>query len=369
MEQSKNRVIVETLKGEILGGKWLSSTRPFPSERALAKRFDVSRPTISQALQELRGQGYLTRRRGSGTFLTQKGRNAGGRIGLIIPGISHEEIFPPICRELSTLAQTHGYALLFADISSRDPRDRAETAKTLAEEYAKQGVSGVIFQPIEFVRDATRINREILAVFDRAKIPVVLLDYDVVPPPERSAYDLVAIDNFDAGRRLAIHLVAAGAKRIAFLMRPNWGFSVRDRLVGVKYVATETERSAKTIKLVCEPDDVAAIRKALGGRNAPDAIVCGNDTAAAKLLTVLRKLGKRVPQDVMVAGFDDVQHATLVSPPLTTIHQPCEALARTVFDVLTDRINVPGREPRKITLEAPLVTRDSTRREGKSRGF
>ena len=118
----------------------------------------------------------------------------------------------------------------------------------------------------------------------------------------------------------------------------------------------------KTVKLVCEPDDAQVIGAMLRGRHAPDAIVCGNDTAAAKLIGTLRKLGKRVPEDVLVAGFDDVQHASIVNPPLTTVHQPCEALARAVFEILLDRIANPDRPARKITLDAPLVLRDSTKR-------
>jgi LacI family transcriptional regulator len=357
--------IVTLLRKDILGGKYFSPKNPFPSERALVRRFGVSRSTISLALQDLCASGFIVRKHGKGTFLTCTAKKLGGAIGIIVPGITHEEIFPPIFREFSRLAQEEGCPLLFGDVSSEDPVQRAVQSKRLAEDYAHRGISGVVFQPIEFVRNATSINREILSVFDKAKIPVALLDYDIVPPPDRSSYDLVGIDNFDAGRRIATHLVAVGARRIAFLMRPNWGFSVRDRYAGVKYVASETGCAAKETKIVCEPDDIRFLKKVFSARNAPDAVVCGNDTAAANLLATFRQLGIKVPEQVLVAGFDDVQHARIVNPPLTTVHQPCETIARAVFDALRFRQCNPDAFPRKITLTAPVVVRASTRREKK----
>lgn len=361
MREAKPLKIAEALRRDILSGKW-GAGNPFPSERALARRLKVSRPTIHLAIQQLQVDGLLSSRLGAGTFLTSKARGAGGRIGLIIPGISHEEIFPPICSELANIAQTSGYALMLGDISSKKPAERAAKAKQLAEEYAAQGVAGVIFQPLELVSGATRINQEIVSTFENAHIPVVLLDYDVVPPPDRSELDLVGIDNFDAGRRVALHLVAAGARRLAFLMRANWGVSVRDRYAGVKYVATETGCAAGRFKIVAEPHDKDFFRSLFAEASPPDAIVCGNDVAAAKLMATLRAIGKRVPRDVMLVGFDDVQVATAVAPQLTTVHQPCADLARTVFDFLLRRIANQGQTPLKVLLAAPLVLRASTRR-------
>lgn len=77
-----------------------------------------------------------------------------------------------------------GYALLFADVSSGDPKTRARQARAFASFLVKENVSGVIFQPLEFLDDADRLNREIAEIFAAAEIPVVLLDSDIVSPPE-----------------------------------------------------------------------------------------------------------------------------------------------------------------------------------------
>lgn len=77
-------------------------------------------------------------------------------------------------------------------------------------------------------------------------------------------------------------------------------------------------------------------------KNRPDAIVCGNDTTAAYLGHTLDVLGIRVPEDIMLAGFDDVQHAYVMSPQLTTIHQPCHDIADVAVRRLLSRIEDPN---------------------------
>ena len=107
MVKAKYKVVVETLRNEILSGKWTSHHSRFPSERALMRRFNVSRPTISMALQELHGQGYVLRRQGKGTFLTKTALQASGAIAVVVPSFPRVEIFPVICRELSRICQEH----------------------------------------------------------------------------------------------------------------------------------------------------------------------------------------------------------------------------------------------------------------------
>ena len=99
----------------------------------------------------------------------------------------------------------------------------------------------------------------------------------------------------------------------------------------------------------------------------PDAVVCENDVIAAGLLKTLNSLGYKVPDDVLVAGFDDVRIAQLSHPGITTIRQPCEGIARAAFDRLVARMSDPAMMPAHILLPYTLVTRESTDRVGKKR--
>lgn len=359
MERTKYGVIVETLRKEILSGKWSSNPALFPSERALVRRFGVSRPTISQALQELRGQGYLLRQQGKGTFLTQTAQKISGAIGLIVPGNCYAEIFPPICHEISRLAQERGMSVVLGDVTSSSAETRARQVVSIAQKFAADRVAGIIYQPTELVAKVEDLNREALKVLDDAEVPVVVIDWDIVPSPFRSAYDLIGIDNFDAGRLLAQHMIDRGAKQLRFLIKPNSAFSIRKRVLGAKSCVPYADKVEVPID-VSSKDEVS---KLLKRRPRPDAFICGNDTMAAHLLVTLRKLGVKVPNEVMVAGFDDVQHASLVVPSLTTIHQPCVEIARKAFDVLLARIVNPKAPVCAYYLPAPLVIRESTARK------
>ena len=84
-----------------------------------------------------------------------------------------------------------------------------------------------------------------------------------------------------------------------------------------------------------------------------------NDHAAAVLIRGLEQNGVRVPKDLRVTGFDDAKYATLLSPPLTTAHQPCRDLAQVAFHAMLERIADPLLPGRMLTLPPKLVIRES----------
>lgn len=354
MACTKNGIVYETLKKEISDRKF-SKTVSFPSERCLMNRFGVSRQTVRQSLKRLEEENLIFRRRGSGTFLTSVARRMTGRIGLIIHGVSYCEIFAPIARALSQLCQENDYTLLFTDISYPDDQKRVAQVAQTVREYLKTGVDGIIFQPIELIHDAEKVNRVLMSSLDAAAVPVVLLDSDI--SLQRSTYDLVSVDHFDAGRRLAGHLRETGARRIAYLMQRNRAPCVQERRFGVQVGSAGLPLPGEI--LIAEPDDLKTIRRFVAQKR-PDAFACFNDIQAAMLIKTLAAIGKRVPKDIRVAGFDDVDCARFATPALTTMHQPCSGLAELALEMLMARIRNPGAPARETFLTAPLVVRGST---------
>ena len=355
--ESKFQKIVGSLKREILAGKY-GLDFPLPSIQALVRRLGVSSITVRRAFDVLEREGLVVRARGRGTFVSRRG--ALRKIGLIVPGIAYSEFFPPIVSEISRLAQKESYTLLFGDISSKSPEQRARAATRLARDFVSQGVAGVLYQPVELVDDVERVNRDILSVFHRAKTPVVILDDDFVPAPGRSGYDVVGIDNHAAGVLAASHLLDMGVTRIGFQKRPKCSVSVNERLHGV--VSTVFDRFGKSdshMVLEAEPTDVDAVRRYVR-KFKPQAVVCGNDMAAVELKQTLGKLGLKVPDDVRLMGFDDVKCASIVTPGLTSVHQPCAQIAETAFYCLLRRIENPAMPTKTISLPVKLVVREST---------
>lgn len=349
--------IFEELQKELRDGVY-SQGVPLPSDGAIVRRFGVSRITAVRAMEELRKRGLVWRKRGSGSFATKVACKESGRLGLIMPSLSFGEIFPPICQALARFAQEDGYSLVFGDISAPNPADRAHEACRVARTFVEQKVAGVVLQPLAFLKTPERVTKEIISLFNEAGIPVVLVDRDI--PQEAAIHDFVGIDNMGAGRAVGRHLLERGARRIAFLMRPQCASVIRDRLDGVK--SSVGEANGEVEVMAVEPTDFRSLKSHFARRNRPDAVVCESDYVAAQLRNTLAKCGLSVPDDVLLVGFDDVRCAVSATPPLTTIHQPCADIAHVTYQMLRDRMRGTALPARRVLLPAPLVVRESTAR-------
>ena len=357
----KYRSIVSRLTEEILGGKFMSSGA-LPSERALALRFSVSRQTVQRVLRELCGRGLVYRRQGSGTFLTSSAANLHETVGLIVTGARRSEIVSEIRDEVTRLARRMGLSLVFGNASALDCENAAKQAVSLARDFAARNVSGVILQPVQFHRNAERVNARIAGIFAAKGIPVVLIDGDCVNPPGRSGHDVVGIDNFHAGRLVAAHLRDVGVKRLAFLAQEDYPPTIRLRMDGVESLFP----APGTCDAVVLKDlRVRSIVRACSRLRRAEAVVCQNDVAAINLMEAFRKMNVCVPQDVLVVGFDDVAYAPQFQPALTSVRQPCRPIAKRAFQLLLDRIGKVKSPAEDVRLMPALVIRESSVRKAR----
>ncbi|HTI71587.1 MAG TPA: GntR family transcriptional regulator [Candidatus Limnocylindria bacterium] len=357
----RHEQISRELLGDILSGKH-DATGRLPSEAQLVKRFGVSRPTVTRALFDLKNNGVIERRAGSGTFISRGAPTAAGtrQLGLLVPGLGEIEIFEVICGELASLARVHDLVMHWGG-----PRDRSEArmtineAESLCDRYIERGLHGVFFAPFEHTSDNQAANRRITEKLTHAGISVVLLDRDLANFPDRSEFDLVGIDNFAAGYRLAEHLIKLGARRLHFVSRPFSASTVEARQLGAS-IALCAHGIEVTGGFMRTGDcaDVKFVRQLVAGKMC-DAIICSNDHTAAQLLQSLTRLGVRVPQQIRIVGFDDVRFATLLSVPLTTMRQPCRDLALTAFNAMLERMKNPTLPARGLILQPSLEVRES----------
>ena len=356
MNSAKYKVLYETLKKEVLSGKY-DSERAFPSVSALVAKFGLTRGTVHHALEEMSHEGLISRRQGRGTFVTKQG--ASRQIGLIVPGVAVTDFYGPIISEINERAHETGYTLHFKEIFSADRQERIHQVRELVAEFLKKRVAGVIFEPLAGPT-GTEANAHILRVLDRAKIPVVLLDCDIVPFPERSGHDVVGINDVEAGVRMMKYLLSVGARKIHFVMGVSSPATFDNRLYGAMSALREWGQRCKTAILRCDPSDEAMVRRALRRYGRPDVFVCSNDLIAANLRQTLDVIGLSVPRQVMLVGFADLPVASLMTPKLTTIRQEREQMGRMAFKRLRERIEDPDLPPTEILFPAPLIEREST---------
>ena len=355
---SKHRKLYDMLKEEILGGKY-GEACAFPSEAQLSRRCDCSRITVRKALDELRHEGLIRCRQGRATVVTEQA--ATKTFGLILPGVSRYEYFQPIATELTRIAQMNHCAFLFANIDAMEPDQLRRNVRELAADFIKRHVSGVVYHPLEFLSPGDSANKDIVSVFRRAKIPVVLLDSDVVWPPEQSDFDVVSIDNALAAESLANHLLSAGAQTVGVAMLPKMFPNMMERVRGVgSAVILAGKPWSMSNVLVAEPNDLKAIRAFMKSHPRMNAFVCQNDGFAADFARSLVKLGYSIPGDILLAGFDGMDISRVMTPPLTTIRQPYAEIARMVFEVLMRRVRGANCSPVRVFLPGKLIVRTST---------
>lgn len=360
---AKYTQIFNELRAQLVEGKYSGKSR-LPSEMQLVRKYGVSRPTVVRALKELQSAGFVERRAGAGTFarrVTESDSAAGGAlIGLMVPGMGVTEIFDVICGRLIGLARMHAYSIVWSStpLRSSSQETPAESAEMFCREMIERKVQGVFFAPFGWLGGQAQINRLIAGRLRVAGIPVVLLDCDVMPFPQRSDYDLVGIDNFDAGYLLTEHLLNMGCRRLCFIASTHTAPTVEARYAGFREamlahcVLAEVGPCPST-----DPADEGQIAALL--KSKPDAFVCANDYKAGVLMRTLESLGCNVPQDVRIVGFDDVKYATLLRAPLTTMHQPCRDIAAVAWQVMQNRLANPSLPTCTVSLAAHLVVRQS----------
>ena len=355
--QPKFSFIFDTLKERITSGEYKLGER-LPSEGELARRFGVSRMTVVRAVRELQQLGLVSRRPGSGTFSAfnaEKGRTA---FGLLIPDLGQTEIFEPICQGMARSPLAGRYSLLWGH-SPIDTEKSEEVAEHLCQQFISQKVSGVFFAPLELTPTKDEVNRKIVAAFDHAQIPLVLLDRCIYSYPGRSKYDLVGIDNRRTAFLATEHLIKCGAKRVAFFARQFSASTVEARIAGYREAILSHRFPREEDVVFCaDPSDESFLEAALE-KYKIDAFLCANDRTAAFLMQTLLRLNRQIPEDVRIVGIDDVKYASLLPIPLTTQHQPCLDIGAIAMSTMVQRLENPTLPTRDILLNCRLIVRNS----------
>jgi DNA-binding LacI/PurR family transcriptional regulator len=356
---AKYERICRSIKEAIATGEYKVGQR-LPSESELGVLFGASRITVNRALRELQLGGVIDRRAGSGSYVKAQAERS-YTFGLLIPELGQTEIFEPICRGMALAEETgHHHALLWSK-SLGDSEPKESQATELCRHMVAEKVAGAFFAPLELTPAKDAVNQLIVETFDRAGIPIVLLDRDLVAYPSRSRYDLVGIDNRRAGYAITSHLLEVGCRRPAFVGRPGSAPTVEARIAGYREALMDSgvEWTSEFVQRIA-PWDKDAVKDMLA-QVRPDGIVCANDFTAANLMKTLGAIGVSVPDEIKLAGIDDVKYASLLPVPLTTVHQPCAKMGAAAVAAMVQRIRNPELPARDILLDFHLVIRESTR--------
>jgi LacI family transcriptional regulator len=220
----------------------------------------------------------------------------------------------------------------------------------------EQRVQGIVITP------ATRGMRHLHTLRDRGTL-VVLLDRK----SGDGEFCSVSVDHARGGELAACHLFDLGHRRIAFINGPVRLSQCADRRRGVRRAARTAGLSPDQSIVDYTLDSVTAFEQAesivdriLMLEDRPTGVVCVNDMIAFTVLRMLAERGVRVPRDISVVGYDDVDFGAMISPALTSIRLPKYELGRAAAELLIAETADPGHSHGDIRFEPELVERQST---------
>jgi LacI family transcriptional regulator len=323
--------------------------------RDVAARAGVSVATVSRALNGSGPVGAATRRRieeaaeslryrpnsAARSLITRRTR----MLGVLLPDL-FGEFFSELIRGVDQAAQAAGYHLLLS--SSHD--DASDLEAALAGMHGR--VDGLVAM-------TPKLGTQMLDSLLPANVPVVLLNsaYD------GNGYGTLRIDSYGGARAMVAHLAGHGHERIAVINGPEANFDAQERLRGYRSALAEAglERAAE-LEAAGDFTGLAGYTAAtalLGLERRPTAIFATNDAMAIGALSALRDAGVSVPEEMALAGFDDVSSTHYTNPPLSSVHVPIHELGARAVGRLVEAVGVTTGLPRDERLPATLMLRRS----------
>ncbi|MDQ1530576.1 MAG: LacI family transcriptional regulator [Microbacteriaceae bacterium] len=269
-------------------------------------------------------------------------------VGLLVLDVRNP-FFTDVARGAEERANEAGLSVLLANSDERADRENAHL-----ELFEEQRVRGILITPVDEVGD--RLEKV------RARgIPVVLVDRLAAA----ADFSSVSVDDVAGGRMAAEHLLQRGRRRILFVGGPLELRQVRDRLQGAREaiaVVPGARIDVLTIEALTMNEGVAAGRRILESHDRPDAVFAANDLVALGVLQgVGINGGLRVPEEIAIVGYDDIDFASAAAVPITSVRQPRDRMGSEALELLLEEI-ADGREHRQIVFQPELVVRESTGR-------
>jgi len=268
-------------------------------------------------------------------------------VGLVVGDIENP-FFAAAARGLADVMDAHGYTVLLANADEDAGRERRAVDALRARQ-----VDGMVVVP------APGASPEHLAELVAAGVPLVLLDRVVVGV----AADSVLARNVAGARAAVAHLAGLGHRRIGVVSDSPEITSSAERIQGYRQALRATgiapEPGLISIGGPTRDDGEAAALRLLDRPDRPTAVFTANNFMTVGALRAARSLGLRIPEDVALVGFDDLDWTTLVQPPVTVVRQPVADLGRVAGERLLRRLEGDAGPPKRIRLDANLIVRGS----------
>jgi len=275
-------------------------------------------------------------------------------IAIIIKDLNYP-FYTSIATGVKEYANSKGYSVVVA--SSENDH---EIEKKFTHLFSTKDIKGTIIAPI--VEGSTEIEH--LFKLKMLNYPFVLLE-----AVKGIQSNVVAIDNLRAIKKAVKYLIDSGHTKIVHFAGPPSSSHTQERIEGFRHAFSEsplvfTKEMIVSVGSLYEESFSKTLEyfKNKKREDYPTAIVCFNDQQALAVMTALRELNIRVPEDISIIGNDDIYYAKIYPVPLTTIRAPQHEIGKKAAEILIRNIESPKRLPiERIVLETEFIIRQSSR--------
>ena len=268
-------------------------------------------------------------------------------IALVLSDITNP-FWTTIARGIEDIAEKNGFHVILCN-ADENPEKEANYLNVLLQ----RRVDGIIIAPT--INDKGRF-----LMLKRHALPCVLLDRRV----DGLKYDTVVSNGREGAKKMTEHLLRLGYRRIVIVAGPPTISTAQERVEGycqaLKEKKVPVDESLIVRDTYRENSGYESVKQLLKQEQRPEAIFAGNNFIAVGALHAIRELGLRIPEDVALAGFDDIPQGTLISPALTVVSQPAYEMGVAAAESLISRLSGKYRgKPRDIVFDTSIIIRES----------
>ncbi|MGO2108662.1 MAG: GntR family transcriptional regulator [Staphylococcus equorum] len=358
MNKPKYQIVADEIKEKIINKSYQVGML-LPTEKQFQDRYNLSRYTIRQAMDLLVKEGYIKKKKGSGSYvsynyLNTNQNNETKKIGVIVTYLS-DYIFPSIIRGIENVLKKNGYSLILASTNNNHEEER----KCL-EMMLNQGVTGLIIEPTK--SNVYNPNLSYYSLFKQRDIPILMINakYDELNLP------YIAIDDVKSGYLATKYLVDQGHENIALITKidDNQGklrmkgyfnaFESNHILFKGEHIYTfDTESKPQVIEQIVQ--HICEKKINITG------LVCYNDEIAYEIIQRLKQRNVQIPSDLSVVGEDNSVLSKLSEMDLTTTSHPQELLGRKAAERMINAINTDKKQTSQL-IDTYIIERNSVKK-------
>jgi len=317
----------------------LANVSPATVSRVINGTANVDDEKKARVLKAIEETGFVPNEVARSLF-----RKSAKILGLVIPSIENP-FFTQMASAIEKEADAHGYRVIIYNTANN-----FEKEKNALQMLSSMNADGIIL---------TRIDKKLLPYVEATQIPVVITDSIFL---EGKDITYIYSDHYQGGRLAMNHLIECGCKKVVCIKGVQKIASARARYQGYRDVCREKGIEEHTID--CTYDYHMGLRAAeelLEQYPDVDGIIASNDMVAISVYKILQKNNIKVPDEVQLIGYDDIELSSLMSPELTTIHQSVKAIGKKAAEILIFDNNKEVVENNYI-FPVKLMERETTRR-------